>query len=58
MRCTRQSALIVAGNVKSPSNPTRTGQFTAESAGLKEDHKVDLIEDTRYVGNSKWVLID
>jgi hypothetical protein len=32
-RCTRQYALNAVRNVKFPSSPTRTGQFTAENAG-------------------------
>jgi hypothetical protein len=31
--------LNVEKNVKSHSNLTRTGQFTAENAGQREDHK-------------------
>ncbi len=36
-KCTRQFARNVEPNVKSPSNPTPTGQFTAESAGQRND---------------------
>jgi len=38
-KCTRQFVLIVGRNVKSPSNPTQAGLFTAESAGQKEEVK-------------------
>jgi hypothetical protein len=37
-RCTRQSALIVAKNVKFRSSLTEAGQFTAESATQNVDH--------------------
>ena len=45
----------MAKNVKSPSNPIPAGQFTAEIAGLREDHKgheAEPIEDTNL-----WQLI-
>jgi hypothetical protein len=41
-RCTRQSALIVAKNVKFHSNPTEPGQYTAENATQKEDRLDDI----------------
>jgi len=47
VRCTRQFALIVARNAKSPSNLTQAGQFTAEIVGLREDRKEETIEDTK-----------
>ncbi len=47
VRCTRQYALIAERNAKFPSSLTRTGQSTAESAGLREDPKdqVSAAED-------------
>jgi len=36
-RCTRQSALIVAKNVKYHSNPTKADLSTAKNVGQKED---------------------
>jgi hypothetical protein len=42
--CTRQFALIVGRNAKFHSSLTQAGQFTAESAGRKEEDKE---EDTR-----------
>ena len=41
-RCTRQPALTVERNVKSPSSQTQLGQFTAESATANEDHHEDI----------------
>ena len=42
-RCTRQSALNAVRNVKSHSNLTRTGPFTAANVGQRNDH-----QDARY----------
>jgi predicted adenine nucleotide alpha hydrolase (AANH) superfamily ATPase len=36
-RCTRQFALNVERNVKSPSNPTQADLFTAVSAGPRRE---------------------
>jgi hypothetical protein len=59
-RCTRQFALNVERNVKSPSNRTQADLFTAVSAGLRrelqeEDSKSPkrLIQET----NSSFFLI-
>ncbi len=41
-KCTRQSALIVAMNVKSHSNLIQAGQFIAESVGQREDHREEI----------------
>jgi hypothetical protein len=41
-RCTRQSALIAAKNVKFHSNPTEPDQYTAENATENEDHLEDI----------------
>jgi hypothetical protein len=41
-RCTRQSALIVAKNVKFHSNPMELGQYTAENVTQKEDPLDDI----------------
>jgi hypothetical protein len=41
-RCTRQSALIAAKNVKFHSSLTELGQFTVESVTQKEDHLDDI----------------
>ncbi len=41
-RCTRQSALIAAKNVKFHSNLTELGQCTAENVTQKEDRLDDF----------------
>ena len=41
-RCTRQSALIVAKNVKFHSSLTEPDQFTAENVTEKEAHPEDI----------------
>jgi hypothetical protein len=43
-RCTRQSALNVERNAKSPSNLTQADPYTAESAGPRNEAQV---EDSR-----------
>lgn len=40
-KCTKQSALIVVRNVKYPSSQIQADQYTAESAGKKDDHQED-----------------
>jgi hypothetical protein len=41
-RCTRQSVLIAAKNVKFHSNPTEPDQFTAENVTEKEARPEDI----------------
>jgi hypothetical protein len=41
-RCTRQSALIAAKNVKFHSSPTEPDQFTAENVTEKEARPEDI----------------
>jgi len=47
-RCIKQSAPIVAKNVKFHSNLILAGQFTVETVGQKEGNREDLDLDIRF----------
>jgi len=47
VKCTKQFAPIAARNAKFPSNLTAQGQYTAESALLREDPRDQTLAEDR-----------